>query len=113
MDNCVFCKIDKGEIPSPKVYEDEKFFIIKDIEPKAELHYLAIPHHHFKLLSEMTEQDKKDLSYIMSTIAHLAEKLGLKGGYRLVINQGEDAGQTVHHLHIHILGGQTLEFPHF
>lgn len=113
MSKCVFCMIDAGEIPSPKVYEDEDFFIVKDIEPKAELHYLAIPHKHFKLLAQMTEEDVLCVGRMLKKIPTLQEKLGLSGGYRLVINQGDDAGQTVNHLHVHILGGQKMDFPHF
>ena len=109
--NCVFCAIQAGEIPSEKFYEDERMIIIKDIEPKAALHYLAIPKRHYKLLQEMTESDREDLGKIFATIPSLAEKLGLAGGYRLIINQGDDAGQTVFHLHIHILGGQKMDFP--
>lgn len=111
MNDCVFCKIIGGEIPSKRYYEDDRMIIVKDIEPKAELHYLAIPKRHYKLLSEMTEADREDIGKILSTIATKAEELGLGGGYRLVINQGDDAGQTVFHLHIHILGGQKMDFP--
>ena len=112
MNDCVFCKIIGGEIPSKRYYEDERMIIVADIDPKAEKHYLAIPKKHYKLLSEMTDDDRDDLGKIMSTIAAKADELGLKGGYRLVINQGDDAGQTVFHLHIHILGGQKMDFPH-
>lgn len=112
MNDCVFCKIISGDIPSERFYEDERMIIIADIEPKAEKHYLAIPKRHYKLLGEMTDADRDDLGKIMSTIASEADELGLSGGYRLIINQGDDAGQTVFHLHIHILGGQKMEFPH-
>lgn len=111
MNDCVFCKIRDGVIPSEKVYEDDKMFIIKDIDPKAENHFLMIPKRHFKLLSEMTEQDGKDLAESLKKIPQLEELLSLKNGYRLVINQGDDAGQTVFHLHVHILSGQKLDFP--
>lgn len=110
MEDCIFCKIDKEIIPSPKVYEDEYFFIIKDIEPKAKYHYLAIPHKHFKFLKEMDKQGAEALAHIFGTLPKIATKLGLDGGFRLIINQGDDAGQTVPHLHIHILGGQNLEW---
>ncbi|MDE6398303.1 MAG: histidine triad nucleotide-binding protein [Clostridiales bacterium] len=109
--NCVFCAIEAGEIPSEKLYEDERMIVIKDIEPRAPLHYLAIPKRHYKLLSEMTDADREDLGKIFAVIPTLAPKLGLQGGYRLVINQGDDAGQTVFHLHIHILGGHAMDFP--
>ena len=111
MKDCVFCSILEGAIPSERFYEDERFIVIKDIEPKANLHYLAIPKKHYKLLSEMTASERDDLGYIMSAISQIAPKLGLGGGYRLVINQGDDAGQTVFHLHIHILCGQKMDFP--
>lgn len=107
-DDCVFCKILKGEIPSSKVYEDDKMLVFKDIEPKAKVHLLAIPKDHFKLLSELNAERSAILSHMLSVIPEIAEENGCKNGYRLVINQGDDAGQTVFHLHIHILGGENL-----
>ena len=106
--DCLFCKIIRGEIPSSKVYEDEKMLVFKDIEPKANVHLLAIPKNHFKLLAEMDEDKAEDLKYILKKIPQIAKENGLENGYRLIINQGDDAGQTVFHLHIHILGGETL-----
>ena len=111
MNDCIFCKIASGEIPSKKFYEDESMFIIADIEPKAKLHYLMIPKQHYKLLSEMNDSDAETLSRCLKTLAEIAPSLGLSGGYRLVIHQGDDAGQTVPHLHVHILGGQKMDFP--
>ena len=108
MNDCIFCKIRDGVIPSPKLYEDDEVFVIRDIEPKAKCHYLMIPKRHFKLLSEMTKDDEAMLGRAFAKIAELAPKLGLENGYRLIINQGDDAGQTVFHLHIHILGGEVL-----
>lgn len=107
-DDCVFCKIIKGQIPSTKVYEDEKMLVFKDIEPKAKVHLLAVPKDHFKLLSEMDESRAQTLSYMLVKIPQIAAQNGCASGYRLVINQGDDAGQTVFHLHIHILGGENL-----
>ena len=107
---CVFCSIIDGVIPSTRVYEDEDFIIIKDIEPIAKCHYLAIPKIHFKYLSEMKESNLKVLNKILTTIPKIQNELGLKNGYRLIINQGDDAGQSVPHLHIHIIGGETLEW---
>lgn len=107
---CVFCSIINGIIPSTKVYEDEEFIIIKDIEPIAKCHYLAIPKNHYKYLSEMQENDLKVVNKILTTIPTIQNELGLKNGYRLVINQGDDAGQSVPHLHIHIIGGEPLEW---
>lgn len=112
MKDCVFCKIIAGEIPTQKVYEDDKMIVIKDIEPKAERHFLLIPKKHFKLLSEMDSDDAVDLGKCLKKIPELTDILGLEGGYRLVVNQGDDAGQTVFHLHIHILTGQKMDFPH-
>ena len=106
--DCLFCKIIRGEIPSAKVYEDEKMLVFKDIEPKAKVHLLAIPKNHFKLLSEMDEERAEDLKYILKKIPQIAVENGLQNGYRLIINQGDDAGQTVFHLHVHILGGEIL-----
>ncbi len=107
-DNCVFCKIIKGEIPSQKVYEDDLMLVFKDIEPKAKVHLLAVPKMHFKLISEAGEEGLSVIEHMLSVIPEVAEKNGCGGGYRLVINQGDDAGQTVFHLHIHILGGENL-----
>lgn len=106
--DCVFCKILRGEIPSSKVYEDEKMCVFKDVEPKAKVHLLAIPKDHFKLLSEMDEERAETLKYMLGKIPQIAKDNGCENGYRLVINQGDDAGQTVFHLHIHILGGEAL-----
>ena len=110
MENCIFCSIIDGKIPSDKVYEDDLVVIFKDIDPKAKQHYLAVPKRHFAYLADMNGSDEANIGKILKTISSLKDKLGLSGGYRLVINQGADAGQTVFHLHIHILGGQTLPF---
>lgn len=106
--NCIFCKIIKGEIPSVKVYEDDKMLVFKDVEPKAKVHLLAIAKDHFKLFEEMDDSRAETLKYIMTKIPQIAKENGCKNGYRLVINQGDDAGQTVFHLHVHILGGEPL-----
>ena len=106
--DCLFCKIIKGEIPSKKMYEDDDMYIFCDIDPKAPKHYLCVPKSHFKLLSEMTDEQAEMLKRCLKKIPELTELLGLEGGYRLVINQGDDAGQTVPHLHIHILSGQKM-----
>lgn len=107
-DNCIFCKIIKGEIPSTKVYEDDRMCVFKDVEPKAKVHLLAVPKTHFKLLSEMGEKEAETLKYMLAKIPAIAAENGCAGGYRLVINQGDDAGQTVFHLHVHVLGGEPL-----
>ncbi len=107
-EKCIFCRIIKGEIPSSKVYEDDKMYVFKDIEPKAAVHLLAVPKTHFKLLSEMGEEESRIVAYMLTRIPEIAEANGCTNGYRLIINQGSDAGQTVFHLHIHILGGEKL-----
>ena len=109
MENCIFCKIIAGVIPSPRLYEDDKMIVIRDIEPKAKLHYLCIPKTHFALLDEMDEEKSEILKYCFTKIAKIKDELGLSDGYRIIINQGENGGQTVHHLHIHLLGGEVLK----
>lgn len=108
MENCLFCKIIAGEIPATKMYEDNDMIIIKDIDPKAKNHFLCIPKSHFKLLADMTKEQSEMVRKCLAKIPTLAKELGLEKGYRLVINQGDDAGQTVFHLHIHILSGQKM-----
>ena len=108
MENCVFCKIVAGEIPSPRLYEDDKMIVIRDIQPKAKLHYLCIPKQHFALLSEMDDAKADIVKHVFQVIPTLKNELGLSGGYRVIINQGEDGGQTVPHLHVHLLGGEAL-----
>ncbi len=108
MNDCIFCKIIAGEIPSSKVYEDDEILIFKDIAPIAKIHLLCVPKEHFAYLSEADGARAQMLGRTLTKIAGLRGRLGLSEGYRLVINQGENAGQSVHHLHIHILGGEPL-----
>ncbi len=108
MENCIFCKIIAGEIPSAKVYEDDDMLIFKDIEPKAKIHLLCVPKEHFAYLAELDEKRAALVGRMLQKIASMQKALGIENGYRLVVNQGENAGQTVHHLHVHILGGETL-----
>ncbi len=108
MENCIFCKIIAGDIPSPRLYEDEKMIVIKDVAPKAKLHYLCIPKTHFARLNEMDEGEVELVKHCFTVIPKIEKELGLEGGYRVIINQGENGGQTVHHLHIHLLGGEPL-----
>jgi histidine triad (HIT) family protein len=106
--NCVFCRIIAGEIPSTKLYENDEIVIIKDVEPKAKVHLLCIPKEHFALLEEMDETKALIVKRALQKIPSLKKELGVEDGFRLVVNQGENAGQSVHHLHIHILGGEPL-----
>lgn len=108
MENCVFCKIRKGEIPSTKVYEDNDFMIIKDINPQAKIHLIAIPTLHVAHIDEMNDEQALIIGRMLSKISRMQKELGLTKGYRIIINQGADANQTVQHLHIHILGGEKL-----
>ena len=109
MDDCLFCKIVKGEIPSKKVYEDEKVYAYYDIEPAAPVHFLVIPKEHImSSCGEVTEENSAIIGYIYQVIAKLARELKLDKGYRVVTNCGEDAGQTVQHIHFHVLAGGPL-----
>lgn len=109
MDNCIFCKIIKGEIPCSKVYEDDDMIVFNDIEPKAKVHMLCVPKSHFKLLADADEAQMATVAKCLKKIPEIAQKAGLENGYRIIINQGDDAGQTVFHLHIHVLGGEKLK----
>lgn len=108
MENCLFCSIIKGEIPSAKIYEDEDMLIIKDISPQAPVHYLLLPKEHYANIIEMTDSQAATLAKCIKKLSAIADKIGLSGGFRLVSNKGADACQSVEHLHIHILGGAKL-----
>jgi len=108
MTDCLFCKIVAGDIPSTKVYEDEKILAFRDIAPMAPTHILVIPKVHIGSVAEITAENCDVVAHIFKTIPVIAEAEGLVNGYRVVSNCGADAGQTVHHLHFHILGGKTL-----
>ena len=108
MSDCLFCKIIAGDIPSTKVYEDELVLAFRDIAPQAPTHILVIPKEHIASVAEIDEKNSAVISHIFEVIAKVAKEEGLAGGYRVVSNCGDDAGQTVHHLHFHILGGKKL-----
>ena len=109
MDDCIFCKIVKGEIPSEKVYEDEKVLAFKDINPVTPIHVLVIPKKHFKDVLDVKEEDKEIIADLFQSINKIAKTLGIeKYGFRIVNNCGEDAGQEVMHLHFHLLAGKKL-----
>ena len=108
MENCLFCKIIAGDIPSTKVYEDEKVLAFRDIAPQAPTHILVIPKAHIASVAEITAENAPLVAHIFQVIPEIARAEGLDGGYRVVSNCGADAGQTVHHLHFHILGGTVL-----
>ena len=106
--DCLFCKIVNGDIPSTKVYEDETVFAFRDINPQAPTHILVIPKAHLASVNEVTAQNSGVVAHIFEVIPKIAEAEGLINGYRVVSNCGPDAGQTVSHLHFHILGGKEL-----
>ena len=108
MTDCLFCKIVNGDIPSTKVYEDDKILAFRDIAPQAPTHILVIPKAHIGSVAEVTAENSSVVAHIFATIPAIAAAEGLTGGYRVVSNCGADAGQTVHHLHFHILGGAEL-----
>ncbi len=109
MENCLFCKIIAGEIPSKKVYEDENVYAFHDINPNAPVHVLVVPKAHIASMAEVNADNIDAVSYVMQAIPKIASELGLaENGYRVITNCGEDAGQTVKHLHFHILGGKKL-----
>ena len=110
MENCLFCKFVSKQLKTDILYEDDNMIVIRDIAPQAKNHYLAIVKSHFKLFAEMTEEQAEMLKNTLKKIPELSEILELHGGYRIVVNQGDDAGQTVPHLHIHILCGQKMEW---
>ena len=108
MNDCIFCKIVAGVIPSTKVYEDETVLAFRDIAPMAPTHILVIPKTHIGSVAEVTAENADVVAHIFTVIPEIAKAEGLEGGYRVVSNCGSDAGQTVHHLHFHILGGKKL-----
>ena len=105
---CIFCKIAAGEIPSTKVYEDETILAFRDIQPMAPTHILVIPKTHIPSVDGITPENSGIVAHIFETIPQIAKEEGLVNGYRVISNCGEHAGQTVHHLHFHILGGKQL-----
>ena len=111
MSDCIFCKIADGQIPSDKVYEDEKILAFKDLSPQAPVHVLIIPKRHIHSLAHAKEEDAQLLGYIMLKVKEIAESLELENGYRVVINTGGDGGQTVQHLHVHLLGKRQMIWP--
>ena len=108
MSDCLFCKIIAGDIPSTKVYEDETVYAFRDIAPQAPTHILVIPKTHLASVNQVTAENSGVVAHIFEVIPKIAAAEGLTGGYRVVSNCGSDAGQTVHHLHFHILGGKVL-----
>lgn len=108
MQDCIFCKIASGEIPSTKVYEDELCVAFNDLNPMAKVHVLIIPKEHIGCVNCVNDSNSAVIAHIFETIPKIAKDLGLSDGYRVVTNCGANAGQSVFHLHFHILGGEQL-----
>ncbi|MBQ7737183.1 MAG: histidine triad nucleotide-binding protein [Oscillospiraceae bacterium] len=109
MSDCLFCKIIAGEIPSAKVYESENVYAFRDINPQAPTHILVVPKKHVASVAELNDSNSRLAAECLVAAAEIARKEGLENGYRIVSNCGPDAGQTVAHLHFHILGGKRLQ----
>jgi histidine triad (HIT) family protein len=109
--DCLFCKIAAKKIPSKLVYEDEEVFAFEDIGPQAPTHILICPRKHFGSLNDATKEDQSVLGKLQLVAAELARKLNLTQGYRTVVNNGSGAGQSVSHLHLHLLGGRAFRWP--
>ena len=111
MGDCIFCKLAGGEIPTDMVYEDELIAVFKDTAPQAPVHMLMVPKVHVASLDELSADNSELMGHMMLKIKEVTAKEGLTNGYRCVINTGEDGQQTVQHLHIHILGGRSMQWP--
>ena len=109
--SCLFCKILEGAIPSTAVYQDDQCFAFKDIDPKAPVHVLVIPRQHIASLAAAGESDQPLLGHLLWAAAEIARAQGLANGYRVVISTGRDGGQTVDHLHLHVMGGRAMHWP--
>ncbi|OLB86621.1 MAG: histidine triad nucleotide-binding protein [Acidobacteriales bacterium 13_2_20CM_2_55_5] len=111
MIDCLFCRILRNEIPAKKIYEDEHTFAFEDINPQAPTHVLIIPKRHVRGLKEATPEDAELIGRCHLAAAHIARQRGIEDGYRTVLNVGPQAGQSVFHLHVHLLGGRSLHWP--
>ena len=109
MEDCIFCKIVRGEIPAERVLEDDRFLAIKDLHPKAPVHVLVLPKEHLASLDQVGQWEAEQSHALLECIVAVADKLGIReSGYRVVSNVGPDSGQEVDHLHVHVLGGERL-----
>ena len=108
MSDCIFCKIIAGEIPSTKIYEDDKVIAFRDIHPQAPVHFLVVPKEHIKSAAEITAENSGIVAYCFEIISKLAAQEKLTDGFRVINNCGENAGQTVPHIHFHVLAGKPL-----
>ncbi len=111
MTDCLFCKIVAGEIPSTKIYEDEFVYAFADIEPQAPFHAIIIPKEHISCANEITAENSALIGKVFEAVAKISAQENLEKGYRVVNNCGEDGGQTVHHIHFHLLARRNLAWP--
>ena len=111
MNDCIFCRIVKGEIPSKKVYEDEHTYAFEDLDPKAPTHVLIVPKKHIRGLKEAEAADAEVVGQCHLAAAKIAKERGIEDGYRTVLNVGPGSGQSVFHMHVHLLGGRKLTWP--
>lgn len=111
MDDCIFCKIASGEIPSTKRYEDQHILAFMDLDPKAPVHFLVIPKEHIAGMDEINDDNAHLIAHIFAKIPQLMQGFGIRNGYRVVSNCGLDGGQSVGHLHFHCLAGRPLAWP--
>jgi histidine triad (HIT) family protein len=108
-DNCLFCRMSRGDVPIDKVFEDDQVFAIRDINPRAPVHIMVIPREHIPSAAALTEAQSPLLAHIVLSANRVAAEQGIgESGYRLALNIGDDAGQTIYHLHLHLLGGREL-----
>ena len=111
MSDCLFCKIVKGEIPSTVVYEDDYVFAFKDIDPQAPFHVIVIPKSHIQSAAQISGENSELIAKVFEAISKIAKENNLDNGFRVVNNCGESAGQTVHHIHFHMLAGRDMTWP--
>ena len=110
-DNCLFCKIIAGKVSATKVYEDDKVFAFEDINPQAPTHVLLVPRRHIAGLKEAAAEDAEIIGYLHLIAARLGRERGIEDGYRTVLNVGPKSGQSVFHLHLHLIGGRDMKWP--
>jgi histidine triad (HIT) family protein len=111
MDDCLFCKIIDGKVPSKKVYEDDKVYVFEDIKPVAPTHVLIVPKRHFPGLKEAEASDAEIIGYCHLIAAKIGRERKIEDGYRTVFNVGPRSGQSVYHLHLHLIGGRDMSWP--
>ena len=112
MENCLFCRIVRGEIPSTKVFEDDQILAFKDLEPQAPVHVLVVPKKHYDSIMQLKAEDGALLAHVFEVIQYVANEFDIaEKGFRVVVNTGKEGGQSVDHVHFHVLGGRSMEWP--